>query len=50
MILFKKYNDKNEELKAWTRLFESIEDLLVFMSEKKRGLLGDKYSIVIEEI
>lgn len=50
-ILFKKYDKKyNRELYAWTKLYDNVEQLLKEMEEKKNGLLGTGYYVVIEEI
>lgn len=49
-ILFEKFDDKDKELKAWTRIFNNVDELLNYMTESKDYLLDKNYKIVIREI
>ena len=49
-IIFEKFDDKDKELKAWTKVFDTKDELLDYMTQFKLGLLGQNYKIVIREI
>lgn len=49
-IIFEKY-DKYQRLDGWTRIFDSIEDLLLFIKSNKEYLLGEPgYRVEIREV
>ena len=56
MILLEKYDitdGKNELLNGWTTLFNDIDELLNFLKEHKKYVLGgkyDQYKLVIRDV
>lgn len=50
IIIFEKLDENNNILSNWTRIFYNTDELLKFMEENSKYLLGEDYTIRIRQI